>query len=43
MSWWRWLLISLAVVVAVWVAFVVWLAAVGKRDNSTTAVPAASC
>jgi uncharacterized membrane protein YkvA (DUF1232 family) len=34
LSWWEWLLISLGVVVAVWVAFVVWLAAVGKREDA---------
>jgi uncharacterized membrane protein YkvA (DUF1232 family) len=34
LSWWGWLLISLGVVVAVWVAFVVWLAAVGKREDA---------
>ena len=34
MSWWSWLLISLGVVVAVWVAFVAWLAAVGQREDA---------
>jgi hypothetical protein len=34
LSWWAWLLISLGVVVAVWVAFVVWLTAVGKREDA---------
>ena len=34
MSWWVWLLISLGVVVAAWAAFVVWLAAVGKREDA---------
>src|SRR6266516_2754490 len=33
MSWWGWLLISLGVVVAVWAAFVVWLAA-GRREDA---------
>jgi uncharacterized membrane protein YkvA (DUF1232 family) len=34
MSWWGWLLISLGVVVAVWAAFVVWLAAAGRREDA---------
>jgi Protein of unknown function (DUF1232) len=34
LSWWGWLLISLGVGVAVWVAFVAWLAAVGKREDA---------
>ena len=34
MSWWGWLLIGLGVVVAVWAAFVVLLAAVGKREDA---------
>ena len=34
MSWWGWLLIGLGVVAAVWAAFVVWLAAVGKREDA---------
>jgi uncharacterized membrane protein YkvA (DUF1232 family) len=34
MSWWGWLLISLAVVVAVWAAFVVWLVAAGRREDA---------
>jgi uncharacterized membrane protein YkvA (DUF1232 family) len=33
LSWWGCLLISLGVVVALWFAFVVWLAAVGKRED----------
>jgi uncharacterized membrane protein YkvA (DUF1232 family) len=34
MSWWAWLLIALAVVAAVWAAFVVWLVAVGRRSDA---------
>jgi len=34
MSWWRWLLISLGVVVAVWAAFVSWLVAAGRREDA---------
>lgn len=34
MSWWGWLLIGLGVVAAVWVAFVAWLAATGKREDA---------
>jgi uncharacterized membrane protein YkvA (DUF1232 family) len=34
MSWWGWLLISLAIVVAVWAAFVVWLVAAGRRSDA---------
>jgi uncharacterized membrane protein YkvA (DUF1232 family) len=34
MSWWGWLLISLGVVVAVWAVFVVWLVAVGRREDA---------
>jgi uncharacterized membrane protein YkvA (DUF1232 family) len=34
MSWWTWLLISLAVGVAVWAAFVVWLVAAGRREDA---------
>jgi uncharacterized membrane protein YkvA (DUF1232 family) len=34
LSWWGWLLFSLGVIVAVWVAFVVWLAAVGKPGDA---------
>jgi uncharacterized membrane protein YkvA (DUF1232 family) len=34
MSWWGWLLISLAIMVALWAAFVVWLAAVGRRSDA---------
>ena len=34
MSWWGWLLISLAIMVALWAAFVVWLVAVGRRSDA---------
>jgi uncharacterized membrane protein YkvA (DUF1232 family) len=34
MSWWGWLLISLGVLIAVWVLFVVWLVAVGRRSEA---------
>lgn len=34
MSWWVWMLISLAVVAAVWAAFVVRLMAVGRRGDA---------
>jgi uncharacterized membrane protein YkvA (DUF1232 family) len=34
MSWWGWLLISLALVVAVWAAFVAWLVAAGRREDA---------
>jgi uncharacterized membrane protein YkvA (DUF1232 family) len=31
-SWWEWLLVSLAVLVAIWAAFVLWLVAAGRRS-----------
>jgi uncharacterized membrane protein YkvA (DUF1232 family) len=34
MTWWGWLLISLGVVVAVWAVFVIWLVAVGRREDA---------
>jgi uncharacterized membrane protein YkvA (DUF1232 family) len=34
MSWWAWLLISLAVAIAVWACFVIWLVAVGRRGDA---------
>jgi uncharacterized membrane protein YkvA (DUF1232 family) len=34
MSWWGWLLISLGVVVAVWGAFALWLAAAGRQEDA---------
>ena len=42
MGWSGWLLIGLAIVVAVWTAFVVWLVAVGRRGDAralTTFIP----
>jgi len=34
MSWWQWLLVSLAVVVGVYAAFVAWLVVLGRRDEA---------
>lgn len=34
MSWWLWLLIAFAVLVAVWAGFVLWLAAAGRREDA---------
>ena len=34
MSWWQWLLVSLAVVVGVYAAFVAWLVVLGRRDDA---------
>ena len=34
MSWWQWLLVSLAVVVGVYAAFVAWLVILGRRDEA---------
>ena len=34
MPWWSWLLISFAALVAVWAGFVLWLVAVGRRDDA---------
>ena len=34
MSWWAWLLIGLAVAIAVWACFVIWLVAVGRRGDA---------
>jgi uncharacterized membrane protein YkvA (DUF1232 family) len=34
MSWWQWLLVSLAVVLGVYAAFVVWLVMLGRRDDA---------
>ena len=34
MSWWQWLLVSLAVVVGVYAAFVAWLVILGRRDDA---------
>jgi len=34
MSWWQWLLVSLAVAVGVYAAFVAWLVILGRRDEA---------
>jgi uncharacterized membrane protein YkvA (DUF1232 family) len=34
MSWWQWLLVSLAVVLGVYTAFVAWLVILGRRDDA---------
>jgi uncharacterized membrane protein YkvA (DUF1232 family) len=34
MSWWQWLLVSLAVVLGVYAAFVAWLVILGRRDEA---------
>jgi Protein of unknown function (DUF1232) len=34
MSWWQWLLVSLAVVLGVYAAFVAWLVILGRRDDA---------
>lgn len=34
MPWWIWLLISVAVLVAIWAAFVVWLVVLGRREEA---------
>ena len=34
MSWWQWLLVSLAVVIGVYAAFVAWLVVLGRRDDA---------
>ena len=34
MPWWSWLLLSLVVLIVVWACFVVWLLAVGRRDDA---------
>jgi len=34
MSWWQWLLVSLAVVVGVYAAFVAWLVILGRRGEA---------
>jgi uncharacterized membrane protein YkvA (DUF1232 family) len=33
-QWWEWLLISLAVVLLIYAAFVLWLVAVGRREDA---------
>jgi uncharacterized membrane protein YkvA (DUF1232 family) len=34
MSWWQWLLVSFAVVLGVYAAFVAWLVILGRRDDA---------
>jgi uncharacterized membrane protein YkvA (DUF1232 family) len=34
MSWWQWLIVSLAVVLGVYAAFVAWLVILGRRDEA---------
>ena len=34
MSWWQWLLVSLAVILGVYAAFVAWLVILGRRDDA---------
>jgi uncharacterized membrane protein YkvA (DUF1232 family) len=34
MTWWAWVLIGIGIAVAVWAAFVIWLLAVGRRDDA---------
>jgi uncharacterized membrane protein YkvA (DUF1232 family) len=34
MSWWEWLLVSLAVFLGVYAAFVAWLVVLGRRDDA---------
>jgi uncharacterized membrane protein YkvA (DUF1232 family) len=34
MSWWQWILVSVAVVVGVYAAFVAWLVVLGRRDDA---------
>src|SRR6476469_3403462 len=34
MSWWQWLLVSLAVVLGVYAAFAAWLVILGRRDDA---------
>ena len=34
MSWWQWILVSVAVVVGVYAAFVAWLVILGRRDDA---------
>ena len=34
MPWWGWLLVSLAVGLVIYAAFVLWLIAVGRRDDA---------
>jgi uncharacterized membrane protein YkvA (DUF1232 family) len=34
MPWWAWLLVGVGVVLAAWAVFVLWLLAVGRRDDA---------
>ena len=34
MSWWIWLLVSFAVLAALYAAFVIWLVVVGRREDA---------
>ena len=34
MSWWAWLLVGFAVMLAVWAGFVIWLVALGRRGDA---------
>jgi len=34
MTWWAWLLVGIGIAVAVWAVFVIWLVAVGQRDDA---------
>jgi hypothetical protein len=34
MSWWQWLLVSFAVVLGVYAAFVAWLVVLGRRNDA---------
>jgi uncharacterized membrane protein YkvA (DUF1232 family) len=34
MSWWTWLLISIATLLVVWAAFVIWLIVMGRREDA---------
>jgi uncharacterized membrane protein YkvA (DUF1232 family) len=34
MSWWQWLLVSFALVLGVYAAFVAWLVVLGRRDDA---------
>jgi uncharacterized membrane protein YkvA (DUF1232 family) len=34
MTWWQWLLVSLAVVIGIYTAFVAWLVVIGRRDDA---------
>jgi hypothetical protein len=34
MNWWGWLLLGIGVPIAVWSAYIVWLVAVGRRNEA---------